>query len=80
MQKWSIPQIKNKRETFMFGNFYIKNLLVWRREGRRLDPIHKKDVQGRAKRSNLGGISGRFGTTVGAPMAADGRYAHPRLR
>ena len=64
----------------MFGNFYEKNLLVWRWEGRRLDPINEKEVQGRAKRGDLRSISGRFGTAVGAPMAADGRYAHPRLR
>ena len=64
----------------MFGNFYEKNLLVWRWEGRRLNQIIKKEVQGEGKRSDLRGISGRFGAAVGAPMVADGRYAHPRLR
>ena len=64
----------------MFGNFYEKNLLVWRWEGRRLNQIIKKEVQGEGKRSDLRGISGRFGAAVGAPRAADGRYAHPRLR
>ena len=34
----------------------------------------------KAKRSDLSGISGRFGAAVGAPMVVDMRYAHPRLR
>ena len=64
----------------MFGNFYTKYLLLWRWEGRRLNPTISKEVQGGGKRSDLRGISGRFGAAVGAPMAADARYAHPRLR
>ena len=64
----------------MFGNFSRKNLLLWRWEGRRLNPTVNVEVQGGGKRSDLRGISGRFGAAVGAPMAADGRYAHPRLR
>ena len=64
----------------MLGNPFIKNLLVGRWVEWRQDPIIKKEVQGRAKCSDLRGISGCFGAAVGAPMAADARYAHPRLR
>ena len=64
----------------MFGNFYTKNLLVWRWEGRRLNPSINEEVQVGGKRSDLRGISGRFWAAMGAPMAVDARYAHPRLR
>ena len=64
----------------MLGNLFLKNRLVWRWVGRRQDPIIETEVQGIAKCSDLRGISGCFGAAVGAPMAADARYAHPRLR
>ena len=58
---------------------YLKKLIVWRWVGWRLNQS-TKEVQGRAKRRDLRGISGRFGAAVGATLAADARYAHPRLR
>ena len=63
----------------MFGNLFLKDVFLWRWAGWRLDPVIKIEVQGRAKCSDLRGISGCFGAAVGAPMAADARYAHPTL-
>ena len=56
-------------KTFDSTHFYLKKLIVWRWVGRRLDQSIKEEVQGRAKRRDLRGISGRFGAAVGAPMA-----------
>ena len=62
-------QVKNMRKTFMFGNLFLKKLLAWRWVGWWQDPVIKIEVQGRAKCSDLRGISGCFGATVGALMA-----------
>ena len=49
----------------MFGDLFLKNMLVWRWEGWRQDPLIKIKVQGRAKCSNLRGISGCLGAAAG---------------
>ena len=56
-------------KTFDSMHFYLKELIVWMRAGRWLDQSTKEKAQGRAKRRDLRGISGRFGAAVGAPMA-----------
>ena len=54
---------------FDFTYCYLSKLIVWRWARWRLDQSAKKEVQGRAKRRDLRGISGRFGAAAGAPMA-----------
>ena len=56
-------------KTFDFTYCYLKKLNVWRWVGWRLDQSTKEQEQGRAKRRDLRGNSGRFGAAVGAPMA-----------
>ena len=51
----------------MFGNLFLKKMLERRWVGWRQDPVIKVEIQGRAKCSDLRGISGCFGAAVGAP-------------